>query len=164
MRHLLDAQRAYLARCRSGVVTTYHEYCEIGDVTRLLDTCTFLSIIAGSRELCSVTAKLCADSTHEILHSVVSVWEISIKHSLGQLPQPVSLDRFVVAQREMHGISVLPLVCHVHRLPHCIATRWIGCWSVRLLSTSVRCSHPIRSSFNTPSARSGNQRGPASIR
>lgn len=87
----------------------------------LLDTCTFLWIIAGSRELSLTAAKMFADPAHEILLSVVSVWEISVKHSLGKLPLPASLDRFLLAQREMHGISILPLeeraVFHLHKLP-----------------------------------------------
>ncbi len=87
----------------------------------LLDTCTFLWIIAGSRELSPTAAKMFADPAHEILLSVVSVWEISVKHSLGKLPMPASLDRFLLAQRELHGISILPLeeraVFHLHKLP-----------------------------------------------
>lgn len=87
----------------------------------LLDTCTFLWIIAGSRELSPTAAEIFVDPTHEILLSVVSVWEISVKHSLGKLPMPAPPDRFVSAQRELHGISVLPLeepaVFHLHKLP-----------------------------------------------
>ncbi|TKB65744.1 MAG: type II toxin-antitoxin system VapC family toxin [Nitrospira sp.] len=87
----------------------------------LLDTCTFLWIIAGSRELSPTAANMFTDPTHEIYLSAVSVWEISVKHSLGKLPLPTSVDRFVLAQREMHGISVLSLeeraVFHLHKLP-----------------------------------------------
>jgi len=39
----------------------------------------------------------------------VSVCELSVKHSLGKLPLPAALDRFVLEQREKHGITVLPL-------------------------------------------------------
>lgn len=56
-----------------------------------------------------------------MLLSVVSVWEISVKHSLGKLALPTPLDRFISTQRELHGISVLPLderaVFHLHKLP-----------------------------------------------
>jgi PIN domain nuclease of toxin-antitoxin system len=87
----------------------------------LLDTCTFLWIITGSRELSPAAAKVFADPANEILLSVVSVWEVSVKHSLGNLPMPASLDRFVLEQREKHGITVLPLeeraVFHLHKLP-----------------------------------------------
>lgn len=87
----------------------------------LLDTCTFLWIIAVSRELSPTAANLFVDPTHEMLLSVVSVWEISVKHSLGKLALPTPLDRFISTQRELHGISVLPLderaVFHLHKLP-----------------------------------------------
>ena len=87
----------------------------------LLDTCTFLWIITGSRELSPAAAKVFTDPANEILLSVVSVWELSVKHSLGKLPMPASLDRFVLEQREKHGITVLPLeeraVYHLHKLP-----------------------------------------------
>jgi PIN domain nuclease of toxin-antitoxin system len=90
-------------------------------VKGLLDTCTFLWIITGSRELSQAAAKVFADPANEILLSVVSVWELSVKHSLGKLPMPASLDRFVLEQREKHGITVLPLeeraVFHLHKLP-----------------------------------------------
>lgn len=87
----------------------------------LLDTCTFLWVITGSSELSPAAAKVFADPANEILLSVVSVWELSVKHSLGKLPMPASLDRFVLEQREKHGITVLPLeeraVLHLHKLP-----------------------------------------------
>ncbi len=87
----------------------------------LLDTCTFLWIIAGSRELSPTATNLFVDPTHDMLLSVVSVWEISVKHSLGKLTLPTPLDRFISTQRELHGISVLPLdertVFHLHKLP-----------------------------------------------
>ncbi len=87
----------------------------------LLDTCTFLWIITGSRELSPAAEKVFIDPANEILLSVVSVWELSVKHSLGKLPMPASLDRFVLEQREKHGITVLPLeeraVYHLHKLP-----------------------------------------------
>ncbi len=61
-----------------------------------------------------------ANSANEILLSVVSVWELSVTHSLGKLPLPASLDRFVLEQREKHGIMVLPLeeraILHLHKL------------------------------------------------
>ena len=87
----------------------------------LLDTCTFLWIVTGSKELSLAAAKVFVDPANEIFLSVVSVWEISVKHSIGKLPMPTSLDRFVLEQREKHGITVLPLeeraVFHLHKLP-----------------------------------------------
>jgi PIN domain nuclease of toxin-antitoxin system len=87
----------------------------------LLDTCTFLWIIVGAKELSSSAKALFTDPANEMLLSVVSIWELSIKHALGKLPLPSPMDRFLVEQRERHGISVLPLhegaVLHLHKLP-----------------------------------------------
>jgi len=41
--------------------------------------------------------------------SVVSFWEISLKHSLGQLPLPQPPAQFVPLQREKHLIAPLVL-------------------------------------------------------
>jgi PIN domain nuclease of toxin-antitoxin system len=41
--------------------------------------------------------------------SAVSVWEITVKNSLGKLPFPTSPERFIPIQRESHGITSLPL-------------------------------------------------------
>ncbi len=53
--------------------------------------------------------------------SAVSAWELSVKHGLGKLPLPSTLDRFVAEERERHGIATLPLneraVFHLHKLP-----------------------------------------------
>ena len=53
--------------------------------------------------------------------SAVSAWELSVKHALGKLPLPGTLDRFVAEERERHGIATLPLneraVFHLHKLP-----------------------------------------------
>lgn len=87
----------------------------------LLDTCTFLWIIAGSKELSSTTIRTFEDPGNDIFLSVVSIWELSVKHSLGKLPVPGSLDRFVIEQRVKHGIASLSLderaVFHLHKLP-----------------------------------------------
>jgi PIN domain nuclease of toxin-antitoxin system len=58
---------------------------------------------------------------NEMLLSAVSIWELSVKHALGKLPLPGVFDRFIVEQRERHGITPLPLdeqaVLHLHKLP-----------------------------------------------
>ena len=44
-----------------------------------------------------------------------------MKHALRKVSFPSAFDRFVVEQRELHGISALPLderaVLHLHKLP-----------------------------------------------
>ena len=87
----------------------------------LLDTCTFLWIIAGANELSPRAKEIFANPANEVLLSAVSVWELSVKHSLGKLLLPSAIERFVVEQRERHGIAMLPLderaVFHLHKLP-----------------------------------------------
>lgn len=87
----------------------------------LLDTCTFLWIITDSPELSPAVKELFVNPSNEVFLSAVSVWELSVKHALGKLPMPSSLDRFVVEQRERHRIVALPLderaVVHLHKLP-----------------------------------------------
>lgn len=88
----------------------------------LLDTSTFLWIILGSSKIADSTRKLFIDPANEIYLSAVSVSEIAIKISLKKLniPQPVS--RFVVDQREKHGIQSLAFdersALQLSRLPH----------------------------------------------
>lgn len=87
----------------------------------LLDTCTFLWIISGSDELSPRARALFVDPANDVLLSAVSVWELSVKHALGKLPLPGPIERFLVEQREQHGIVTLPLdeqaVLHLHKLP-----------------------------------------------
>ena len=87
----------------------------------LLDTCTFLWAVF-SPELLSAKAKaLFTDPGNSVFLSVVSAWEIAVKHSLGRLPLPEPPAQFVPRQREAHGIDSLPLdeeaALHVSRLP-----------------------------------------------
>ena len=87
----------------------------------LLDTCTFLWINAGAKDLSPEARQIFANPANEVFLSAVSVWELSVKHALGKLPLPGTLDRFIVEQRERHGIAALPLseqaVLHLHKLP-----------------------------------------------
>jgi PIN domain nuclease of toxin-antitoxin system len=87
----------------------------------LLDTCTFLWIIADARELSPAVREMFTNRANEMLLSAVSIWELSVKHALGKLPLPGVFDRFIVEQRERHGITALPLdeqaVLHLHKLP-----------------------------------------------
>jgi PIN domain nuclease of toxin-antitoxin system len=90
-------------------------------VKLLLDTCTFLWIAAGSPQLSKQAAQLFADPANDVFLSVVSSWEIAVKHSLGRLPLPAPPINFVPAQREAHGIALLPLseeeALYVSRIP-----------------------------------------------
>lgn len=87
----------------------------------LLDTCAFLWIVAGSEKISGRAQALFSDPDNEVYLSVVSVWEIAVKHALGRLPLPAPPDAFVSRQRERHAIETLPLaeeaVLQLLRLP-----------------------------------------------
>jgi PIN domain nuclease of toxin-antitoxin system len=87
----------------------------------LLDTCTFLWIIAGSTALSDTCRSLYGEPENEIYLSPVSFWEIVVKNALGRLPLPVPVKDFVPRYRKLHGIAELPLqeeaVAHLSHLP-----------------------------------------------
>ena len=88
----------------------------------LLDTCTFLWMIGEPEQLSGKARDLVVHPSNEVFLSVVSCWEIAMKHALGRLPLPEDPSQFVPAQREAHGIQSLPLyeesALHVSRLPN----------------------------------------------
>ncbi len=75
----------------------------------LLDTVTFLWIVEGSARLSETAVDLFRNPDHQVCLSVVSTWEIAVKHQLGRLPLPESPGRFVPAMREAHAIDSLSL-------------------------------------------------------
>ena len=75
----------------------------------LLDTCTFLWIAQDSSELSQSAREVFADPANEVYLSVVSAWEIAVKHALGRLPLPQTPDRYLPQLRERHGIESLAL-------------------------------------------------------
>ncbi len=87
----------------------------------LLDTCVFLWIIEGSEKLSDKVRRAVSDPSNSVSLSVVSVWEIIIKHSIGKLPLPQSPQEFVDTWRTKHQIESLPLdesaVFQLARLP-----------------------------------------------
>jgi len=87
----------------------------------LLDTCTFLWIVAGAAELSPRARDLFQAADNEVYLSAASAWEIAVKHGLGRLPLPEAPDRFVREMRQAHGIVELPIdeesSLHLSRLP-----------------------------------------------
>lgn len=87
----------------------------------LLDTCTFLWVITDDAALSASARSAFIDPRNDVYLSAVSVWEIMVKHSLGKLPFPNPLERFIPAQRDRHGIAPLPLeeqaVLYLLKLP-----------------------------------------------
>jgi PIN domain nuclease of toxin-antitoxin system len=75
----------------------------------LLDTCEFLWLVTGDARLSPKVISVVRDPQNEVFLSVVSFWEISIKHSLGKLPLPQAPEKFISLQREKHFIASLVL-------------------------------------------------------
>ncbi len=87
----------------------------------LLDTCTFLWILADAPQLSFEALDLFTTADNEVFLSPVSTWEIAVKHSLGRLPLPEPPPEFIPSMRDAHGIESLRLdeesTLYVSRLP-----------------------------------------------
>lgn len=87
----------------------------------LLDTCTFLWLIAGSDELTVAAREAFADPENEVYLSAASCWEICVKWSMGRLPLPEEPGRFIPGQRKKHLVTPLPIceaaTFHLPKLP-----------------------------------------------
>jgi PIN domain nuclease of toxin-antitoxin system len=75
----------------------------------LLDTSEFLWLISGDQRLALTVQTAVQAASNEVYLSVVSFWEICIKHALGKLPLPQPPGLYVPLQRERHGIDSLNL-------------------------------------------------------
>ncbi len=87
----------------------------------LLDTHVFLWYIVGDAQLPAKMVSAIKNTRNDVYLSVVSLWEIIIKHRLGRLPLPENPDVYIPQQRERHLIASLPIdeasVMHLARLP-----------------------------------------------
>lgn len=75
----------------------------------LMDTCTFLWIISDNPALSKRARDIFVDPAYDIAISVVSLWEILVKHRLGKLPLPDHPAAFIERQAAVHRIGFLPL-------------------------------------------------------
>lgn len=75
----------------------------------LVDTCTFLWLVADHPRLSAAARHACRDPQNLVYLSSLSALEISIKHRLGRLPLPDSPRRYVTREREALEIEPLPL-------------------------------------------------------
>ena len=87
----------------------------------LLDTCTFLWMTIGSKELSPKAIDTFADPKNEVYLSAVSAWEINVKYRLGKLSLPLSPDKFIPKERKRHWVTRLDLsendTLHLCKLP-----------------------------------------------
>ncbi|MGH7923491.1 MAG: type II toxin-antitoxin system VapC family toxin [Candidatus Binatus sp.] len=87
----------------------------------LLDSCTFLWIVADDPHLSATARAMFRDPANETFLSAVSAWEIAVKNALGNMPLPEPADRYVPAFRKKELVEPLPLdeamALEVVRLP-----------------------------------------------
>ncbi len=83
----------------------------------LLDTHTFIWMDAAPEKLPRQVAELLQSPEHDLLLSVVSVWEIQIKTQLGKLDMHNDLAKLVQDQQKRNRLIVLPVtLVHVFSL------------------------------------------------
>lgn len=87
----------------------------------LLDTCTFLWVVADAPSLSRRARDIFRAPDNEVYLSAASAWEIAVKHGIGRLSLSERPERFVREMREAHGIAPLPIdeesALHVSLLP-----------------------------------------------
>lgn len=79
----------------------------------LLDTHTFLWFIAGDAQLDGYARQLIEEPGNERFLSMASVWEITIKSSLGRLMVPMPPSTLIREQIWANAIDLLPIT-HEH--------------------------------------------------
>ena len=88
----------------------------------LLDTHIFLHMLGAPERISAPQLSLLEDSQSDLFFSLASIWEITIKHTLGKLKLPAVPAAIFPAQLQHYGIELIPItlphilqVCH---LPH----------------------------------------------
>lgn len=87
----------------------------------LLDTHVYLWFIAGDNRLSACSREAIEDLDNLKIVSVASLWEITIKHSLGKLVLKTDLHDIVFAHIVDNGFDLLPIesghLLHLSNLP-----------------------------------------------
>ena len=87
----------------------------------LLDTHIFLWFISGDARLSGPLRQIIRDTENDVYLSVVSIWEVIIKHGLGKLFLPEPPEIYLPRQRRLHLIQSLPVdedsVSQLSKLP-----------------------------------------------
>ena len=87
----------------------------------LIDTHTFLWFVEGSNQLSDKVLQIISSNDNDVLLSIASLWEISIKSSLGKLKINDSFDTVIKDVRD-NNINILPIefnhILANHNLEH----------------------------------------------
>ena len=77
----------------------------------LLDTHTFLWLDGSPEHLSPAALAACEDPTNELYLSVVSAWEIQIKHQINRLQLDVPLEEMIQGQQAANDLQSSPWHC-----------------------------------------------------
>lgn len=75
----------------------------------LLDTHTFIWFVTDSPRLNATAKRLIEDEYNEKLLSIASVWEMAIKHSIGELSFDLPFMVFIEQQMYQNSMSLLDI-------------------------------------------------------
>jgi PIN domain nuclease of toxin-antitoxin system len=75
----------------------------------LLDTCALIWFLRDDPELSERAAQLIENPDTDAFVSVVSIWEIAIKASVGKLPAPIGLQDSLEDKLKASGFNILPV-------------------------------------------------------
>ena len=75
----------------------------------LLDTHAFLWYITNNPKLPQNAFDAIRDKSNEVYLSVVSVWEVLVKHQIGKLALPTPANDYLNERQAVHRIATLPL-------------------------------------------------------
>jgi len=75
----------------------------------LLDTCSFLWLLADDTKLSKVAMDALAARDTEVFLSTASAWELSIKYASGRMPLPERPDTFIPRGRKLSGVRSLEI-------------------------------------------------------
>jgi len=75
----------------------------------LLDTCAFIWLAMPQGRLSKSATQVINDPSNRLFLSDVSLWEITLKHSLGKLPLPANPREWAPRQMQFHQLERWPL-------------------------------------------------------
>ena len=78
----------------------------------LLDTHTFLWLDSSPEQLSPGALAACEDPTNQLYLSVVSAWEIQIKHQINRLQLEIPLEEMIQGQQTANDLRILPVELH----------------------------------------------------
>lgn len=81
----------------------------------LLDTHCFLWLNGQPEKLGAVSLNACRDPENPLFLSLISLWEIQIKHQLGKLDLKVPWQQMLHVQQAQNDLRILPV-----SLPHIV--------------------------------------------